>query len=57
MSDTAATKYWFNEGTELDSIDECDPMRFCHVSTVYDPIKPTSVSDDDSDPDTCIIRT
>ena len=49
----------FHEGTELDSIDESDPIRFSYVSTVHSPMKPATVaatnSDEDIDSDTCIV--
>ncbi len=47
----------FYEGTELDPIDETDPLRFSHMSTVRCPPKTKTEgnSNDDSDSDTCIV--
>lgn len=56
-SDTTASDMLFRrsfyEGTELDAIDENDPVRFSYVPTVHSTANP----DEDSDPDTCIIGT
>jgi hypothetical protein len=43
--------------TELDSIDEFDPVRFSYVSTVHGPVQPTMAAnhDEDADSDTCIV--
>lgn len=62
-SDTAATELLFRksfyEGTELDSIEENDSVRFSYVSTVHSPSKPVTVavanSEEDLDSDTCIV--
>ena len=47
----------FYDGTELESIDESDPMRFCYVSTVHAPVKTMAGGKPggEDDEDACII--